>query len=272
MQNRLVGTLIVVTSVAVTSAVGCESLTREEAAAALEEIEVASQASALTSSSIEISTNFTIGDAAAVAATELGSFIESQMPCAAVTVAAGSVTVEYGANSGSCAYRGQQYAGTHQMTVMRNEMSEVIVEHTWTDFHNDTVSVSGTATVTWSFENPARQVDHTITWTRMSDGRTGVGSGSRVQRPLEGGLLTGFSVDGDRTWEGESGVWTLDIDEVQMRWVDAVPQSGTYTLVTPAGKMLALSFARASSTTITVTVASGMRSFDFNVVTLPSEE
>ena len=135
-----------------------------------------------------------------------------------------------------------------------------------------TVTVTGTAMVTWSFDDPSRHVVHELTWTRLSDGRQGTGSGDRTQRPLEEGLLTGFSVDGSRTWEGESGTWTLDIDGVEMRWVDAVPQRGSYTLTTPAAKMLSLSFERASATAIGVTITNGARSYDFEVVTLPAEE
>lgn len=257
--------------VAIAVAVGCQALTRAEAAEALEEAEVASQAQALTSSSVEISTSFTIGMAAEDAAAELRSFIETQLPCAQITLMNATLTIEYGANPGSCTYRGQTYGGVHQITLMRNEMDDVVVSHRWEDFHNDTVTVTGTAMVTWSFDDPSRHVVHELTWTRLSDGRMGTGSGDRTQRPLEGGILDGFSVDGERSWEGESGLWTLDIDNVEMRWVDAVPQAGSYTLTTPAAKMLSLSFARVDSTTIGVTITNGARTYEFDVTTLPSE-
>lgn len=201
---------------------------------------------------------------------EIASFVRSQLPCAEVTVAGATLTVEYGANPGMCTYRGQTYGGVHQVTVMRNQMDHVVVVHVWMDFHNRELSVTGQATVTWSFANRTRHVVHELTWTRQRDGRTGTGSGDRLQRPLEEGLLSGFRVDGARRWEGESGTWDLEIDGVQMRWVDPVPQAGTYTLTTPASKILTLAFARADSTTITVTIGNGSRSFDFDVVTLPS--
>lgn len=252
--------------------VGCQGLTRSEAAAALEEAELSSEAVALTSSSIEISTNFTIGEAVEDAAAELRSFVESQLPCAAITLEGNTLTTEYGANPGTCTYRGQTYGGVHQVSVMRNQMDDVIVEHSWMDFHNDRVSVSGHATVTWSFTEESRHVVHELTWTRLSDGRMGTGSGDRVQRPLDEGLLSGFSVDGTRQWEGESGTWDLAIENVEMRWVDPVPQSGRYVLTTPENKMLTLSFARSATSTITVTIASGARSYDIDVTTLPSEE
>lgn len=255
---------------AVSAAVGCETLTRAEAAEALEEAGLAAEAEALTSSSVEIGTSFTIGHAVEDAAAELRVFVESQLPCAAITVSGSTLSIEYGANPGTCVYRGQTYGGVHTISVMRNQMDDVVVEHTWNDFHNDRVSVTGHATVTWSLADPSRHVVHELTWTRLADGRTGVGSGDRTQRPLEEGLLSGFSVDGTRQWDGESGTWALAIEGVEMRWVDPVPQAGRYILTTPADKMLSLSFERASATSITVTIGNGSRSYDFDVVTLPA--
>lgn len=247
------------------------TLTRSEASAALDEAGLSSEAVALTSGSIEISTNFTIGGAVEDAAAEVRTFVETQLPCAAVTLEGATLTVEYGANPGGCTYRGQTYGGVHQITVMRNQMDDVVVEHRWEDFHDARLSVTGTATVTWSFEDPSRHVVHELTWTRTSDGRMGTGSGDRVQRPLDEGLLSGFSVEGTRRWEGESGTWDLTIEGVEMRWVDPVPQAGRYELITPDEDVLTLSFARADGDTITVTIASEEQSYDFDVTTLPSE-
>ena len=57
-------------------------MTQGEAHEALEESQADSQASSLTQNTIEISTNFTIGQGAANAAGELRQFIETQLPCA----------------------------------------------------------------------------------------------------------------------------------------------------------------------------------------------
>ncbi|MCA9580928.1 MAG: hypothetical protein KC416_03980 [Myxococcales bacterium] len=249
--------------------VGCEALTRDEAQQALDEVQLSSQASALTASSVEISTHFTIGDAVEQAAEELRSFVQSQLPCAEIALDGATLTIEYGANPGMCVYRGQTYAGTHQISVMNNEMDDVVVNHTWTDFQNQEVKVNGTATVTWSFADKERHVVHEATWERMSDGRTGTGSGDRIQKPLGGGLLEGFSVDGTHSWKGKSGNWHLDIDQVEMRWIDPVPQDGTYTLDTPFDKAVSVDFTRISATQIQVVISGPKKSFDFKVNTLP---
>jgi len=262
-------TAIGAAALAAATALGCQALTRAEASAALEEAGLAAEAEALTSGSVEIGTRFTIGMAVEDAAMELSSFIQSQLPCAAITVEGATLSIEYGANPGSCVYNGREYGGVHTISVMRNAMDDVVVSHRWDDFHDDRVTVSGSAMVTWSFDDATRHVVHELTWTRLSDGRSATGSGDRTQRALEGGLFEGFGVDGTRAWEGESGTWTLAIDGVEMRWVDPVPQAGTYTLTTPEAKTLSLGFTRADASTITVTVSSGARSYDFDVTTLP---
>lgn len=251
--------------------VGCEALTREEAAEALAELEVSSQASALTSSSVEISTNFTIGDAAEAAAEELRTFVETQLPCAEITLEGPTLTIEYGAKPGNCTYKGLTYEGTHKITVMRNEMNDVLVDHEWIAFRNDVVEVTGTAAVTWDFESETRAVSYEQTWTRRSDGRSGVGTGDVTATALDEGILSGFSVDGERDWTGKSGEWNLDIDNVEMRWVDPVPQAGKYTLDTPFDKRITMEFERQTATQILVTVKGPRREFEFKVTTLPEE-
>lgn len=247
---------------------GCVGLTLEEAKQVLEETKLVSQTSALTSSSVEISTNFTIGDAVQQAAEELRDFIQSQLPCAEITVTGATLTIDYGANPGNCKHNGHTFSGSHSITIERNQESGVQVEHIWTDFSNQVVELDGTATVTWDFSDRTRQVVHANNWTRLSDGRTGEGSGDRIQEALEAGILSGFRVDGERTWIGEGGEWNLDIDNVEMRWIDAVPQSGSYKLDAPFDKSVTVRFTRISDTQIEVTIEGPRNSFDFKVNTL----
>jgi hypothetical protein len=239
-------------------------MTQAEAREALEESSVESQAAALTTNTVEISTNFTIGKAAGEAAAELKTFIESQLPCAGITLANATLTVTYGAKPGNCTYRGHTFSGQHIVKVQKNE-DEIVVDHEWKELSNGKVKVSGTAHVTWDFGDKTRQVQHNLTWTRISDNRTGRGTGDILQRTLEGGLAEGIQVDGSRSWTGQNGRWDLAIEGVQMRWVDPVPQAGTYRLASPKGRSLALSFNRIDEDTIEVTIRNDKREFKFNV-------
>jgi len=241
-----------------------EPVTYSEAKQGLEEASASSQAADLTGSSIELSTSFTIGAAVKDAATELRTFIASQLPCADITLADAKLTVKYGAKPGNCTYHGHQFSGTHTIEVSRND-SEVHVDHTWTDLSNGIVKVTGTANVTWSAKDVSRRVVHELNWTRLRDGIQGTGKGDRTQRPLAGGIAEGFRVDGSRSWDGRAGHWDLAISGVEMRWADPVPQAGTYTLSTPKNKTLSLSFDRLDENRIQVTLASGEKSFKFVV-------
>ena len=249
---------------------GCQKendtpMTQAEAHDAMDETTASSQASSLTSSSIEVGTNFTIGGAVADAAAELKTFIGTQLPCAAVTLADATLTIQYGVNPGNCTFNGHTFTGSHSITVSKNDDSDVVVDHTWTNLSNGIVKVTGTAEVTWDLEEKSRHVQHDLTWTRIADGRTGHGTGDRTQTPLSGGIAEGIQVDGSRTWTGTSGTWDLTIDGVQMRWADPLPQAGSYHLATPKSRSLELDFNRVDSDTIRVTLKNGNRSFDFNV-------
>ena len=239
-------------------------MTQAEARDAMEESTVESQASALTTSSIEISTNFTIGKAVSEAASELKTFIETQLPCADISLAAATLTIRYGAKAGNCTYRGQRFTGKHVVKVDEND-DAVVVDHEWTDLSNGVVKVSGTAHVTWDFGDVTRRVQHDLSWTRLGDGRTGRGQGDRTQRPLQGGLAEGIQIDGSRSWTGPKGNWDLAIEGVQMRWTDPVPQAGTYRLASPKGRSLVLSFRRVDEDTIAVTVKNDTNEFTFDV-------
>ena len=242
-------------------------MTQSEAREAMDESTISSQAAALTTSSVEISTNFTIGKAVGEAASELKTFIETQLPCADIALADATLTVTYGAKPGNCTYRGNKFTGTHVVKVAKND-DEIVVDHEWKDLSNGVVKVSGTAHVTWDFDDETRHVQHELDWTRLSDGRTGKGQGDRIQKPLAGGVAEGIQVDGTRSWTGAKGKWDLAIQGVQMRWSDPVPQAGTYRLASPKGRSLEMSFARVDEDTIAVTVKNDTRQFTFNVNTL----
>ena len=155
---------------------GDEAFTRAEAQEALEESNGTTGADALASASIEISTNFTIGGAVEAAAGEVRNFVQTQLPCAEITLEGATLTVEYGVNPGNCTYRGHEFTGTHAVTVQANEMSQVLVHHEWTGFSNGVVMLDGTADVTWDFEEKSRHVSHHAEWTHLASGRTGVRS------------------------------------------------------------------------------------------------
>jgi hypothetical protein len=249
-----------------------EEMTTAEALQAVQEASASGDAENATSGSIEITTDFTIGQAAENAAQEIRTFIETQLPCAAITVSGATLSVEYGAKAGTCTYKGNTYSGKHEITVTKNDMADVVVDHKWTKLSNGRVEVTGTAEVTWSAANKNRHVIHELQWTRLVDGKTGTGTGDRTQKALEGGLVEGFQVDGSRSWTSVNGQWDLSIEGVQFRWIDPVPQAGSYSLVSPKDKTITMTFSRTDDDTIQVSLKSGEKTYLFNVSKLGAVE
>jgi hypothetical protein len=242
-----------------------DEMSRAEANQALDEATVESQGEALASDTIEIATSFTLGQAVDVAAQQISEFLKTQLPCAAITVDSGTVTVDYSAKGTTCTYHGHVITGQSQITVEKTDAGDVVVGHQWTALSNGIVQIDGTAVVTWSSANPSRHVQHDLVIERLRDQKTLDSSGDRTQTPLNGDVSTGIVVTGTRSWSSSAGTWDLTIDSVQMRWVDPVPQAGSYTLSTPKHRTLTLDFQRKDSDTITVTLSSGSRSFAFDV-------
>lgn len=240
-------------------------MTASEASQALTESTADTQASALTQNTIEISTNFTIGQGVASAAGELKTFIATQLPCADIELANSTLTVTYGAHPGNCTYHGHTFSGEHQITLTKVDAGDVEVDHKWTEISNGIVRVTGTAHVTWSAANASRHVTYDLNWTRIVDSLTGDATGDVTQAALPDGVATGIQIDGTRSWTGAAGKWNLNVSGVQVRWVDPVPQAGTYTLATPNNRSLSLGFNRVNDTTIAVTLSNGTRSFTFDV-------
>lgn len=242
-----------------------DELTFAQAQESLQEASASSQAENLAAASVDLSTHFTIGGAAENAAGELKAFLNSQMPCAEVTLENATLTVEYGVNPGNCTYRGHSFTGSSSVTLTRNATNEVVVDHVWRGLSNGVIQLDGTAQVTWNFQDTTRHVVHDLKWTHLASGRTGQGTGDRLQRPLAGGISEGFQIDGSRSWTGQRGTWDLGINGVQVRWADPVPEAGSYSLSTPYDKTVSMSFARVDGDTIRVTVSGPKRDFSFTV-------
>lgn len=241
--------------------VGCEPpseqpLSGDEARQALDETMASDRAMALTTETIEVTTSFTIGAGIEAAAEELRTFLDSQIPCSTVTLESNTLTVDYGSLGDQCVYHGKTYAGVHTITLVRNDLDSVEVSHSWQDMTDGTVTVSGAATVTWDATLLTRRVQHDLSWVGPG-GQSVDASGDRLQRlvaPAQG-IDGGVRIDGERQWVSDRGSWDLQIDGVEVRAQDPVPQLGTYTLTTANGKELALTFMRLDDDTIQVTMS-----------------
>ncbi|HRI08024.1 MAG TPA: hypothetical protein PKW35_09410 [Nannocystaceae bacterium] len=253
-------------ALAAAPATGCfdAGATNVEMRAAVNEAVSQGQAQAVENEIVEITTSFTIGAGLQEIAQEIHDFAQSQVPCSTVTVdaATNTVTIDFGELGDACVYNGHTYAGVVTVTV-EDEGGAVVVDHTYAELTNGEVTLSGTKKVTW--EDQSRRIVSDFEITR--DGATIDATSDRLQTLLDpaAGLAGGIEINGQRHWVGAKGEWDLQIDGVEVRWQDPVPQAGTYTLENPQDKAITMSFARLDEDTIEVTVDGGRRSRIYHV-------
>ncbi|NVB43063.1 hypothetical protein G6O69_34895 [Pseudenhygromyxa sp. WMMC2535] len=227
---------------------------------ALDEAVVQGEAQAMANDVIEISTSFTIGQAVAEAREEIRAFAESQIPCSSVTLEGETgLSIDFG-ELGDCSYNGKTYAGVITLDLEANaDASEVIVHHGAEAFRNEDIQLDGSIDVTWG--GGARKVVSDLSFS----GEGGVSleiSANRTMTFIDPalGLAGGVEISGSRTWESARGQWSLDIDAVEVRGQDPVPQSGEYVLTNPDDAVVTMSFERLDEDTIQVTMTgSGSR-------------
>ncbi len=244
---------------------GCE--TEEmgvlEALAALEEVNQSARGEQATGDVIEISTDFTIGDALAAAAQTIADFWESQAPCTTVTVDGNVTTIDYGTLDDECKFNGKSYSGVNTVTVQSTTAGELEVLHDWNGFSDGDVQVDGGATVTWSGDDHTRHVVTEHTWTDTEGTSVDV-YGDHVSGRIQEDVpvwLDGFTLDGTRDWTSDSGDWALTMQGLELRLIDPAPQTGAIDLTSPKGKTLGIVYERVDEDTIQATLV-GVRGGD----------
>ena len=75
-------------------------------------------------------------------------------------------------------------------------------------------------------------------------------------------------MNGERNWHGPRGDWHLDIEDVEIRGQDPVPQAGSYHLTTPRDKDLSATFERIDDDTIQVTLQGPTRKMVFRITSV----
>ena len=257
---------------------GClrDNMTNREVLQALQETADSSRGERATTEPIEISTEFTIGDAVEAAAQQMADFWASQEPCTTVTAEAGLVTVDYGGLDDDCEFEGSTYGGLATIAVDDTTEGQLQVTHTWDALTDGLTQVDGGAVVTWTGQGAvSRQVVTDHTWTDVESGDAVDVLGDHTWGFLneDEGLDAGLTLEGTRTWFSESGEWNIDMSGLEVRLQDPVAQAGSIVLTSPANKELTLVHERVDDTTIRITLTGARRDwvFDINQLGIPSE-
>lgn len=240
-----------------------QSGSNEEFRLAVDESVATGQAEAAEQDIVEISTSFTLGQAAQQAILGIQAFVESQAACATVTPSGDrGLRIDFGDLADDCTYKGRNYGGVLTIEVEASD-GAAVVHHTAEGFTNGVVTLDGTAEVTWTAAS--RHVVSDLAFAR--DGRAFTVEGDRTQRLLDAGagLSGGIVVDGTRDWHNDRGDFALTIEGVELRPADPIPQAGTYRLVVPSGAEVSLAFERVDADTIEVRIDGGRRDRVFRV-------
>ncbi len=249
----------------------CDALpmTWAEVSAALEESQTTARVDGFTSGIVEISTDFTMGQAVEDAAEELRAFLESQVPCSTVTRSNLTVTMDFGTLDDDCVWNGRTYAGVSQISLAELTDTTATIEHAWIGMTDGEITMDGGATVTWDADQASRHVTHEIVWTD-AEGVERIGGGDRTQTLIDrdAGIEAGIVVQGSRDWATPDGDWVLSINDVEMRPQDPVPQDGEYQLANPKGKTATLTFARLDDDTIEVVLSGGREDHVWHVTSI----
>lgn len=238
--------------------------TNQQVRDALAEVVLTGEALALEDGIVEITTSFTIGDGIEAIANEVRSFAQSQVPCSTVqSPQPGTLVIDFGELGDACRYRGKTYAGV--VTVQWELGDEaVVVTHDYDAITNGHVTLDGQAVVTW--RERSRQVQTDLQF--AGEDATVEVQSDRTQSLLGDRVEDGIKIVGYRDWSGPAGAWELDIDDVEFRLIDPIPQAGSYTLTTPQEQELTMSFERIDGDTIEVSVTGGRRDIVFRVTAL----
>lgn len=261
-MTKRASSLLALPVVLATSGLGCdgEFFSGSDFRMAVDDVVATGQGESLQNDVIEITTSFTLGDGARAVAEQVGDFVRSQLPCATVSSPDDkTLSIAFGTVAGNCTYNGRTLSGTVVVGYVV-EGEQVIVTHEYTGLTDGRATLDGEATVTWSVGERHVVTDFDIS-TERGDFEA---SSDRTQKRL-GEIGEGIVVDGSRDWSGPRGDFHLDIDGVQMRGIDPVPQAGSYALERPNGDVMTMTFERIDDDTIEIVVDGGRRDRTFRV-------
>jgi hypothetical protein len=227
---------------------------------AVDEVVASGQAASLEDGVVEITTDFTLGDGLNGILEQIRSFVQSQIPCSTIEATDDhALVIDFGELDDACEFRGRTFAGI--VTVSYEIVGDdVVVTHDYDAVTDGRATLDGESVVTWSERSRRVVTDFDVTAPRGE-----FSSDSDRTQTLIGEPGDGIRVDGERNWHGEHGDWHLEIEDVEMRAVDPVPQDGVYVLTTANDKEITMTFDRVDDDTIEVRLSGGRRDRVFRV-------
>lgn len=216
---------------------------------------------------LDLTTEQTIGERHDAAAQTVADWFASQAPCATSTLTgnadAATLTLDFGTVAGACVWQGASTTGQWTLDFTDALDNGHSIDHTWTSLHHGELDLDGTATVTVPSSGDARTVTTDHVWTDP-DGTVDV-QGTHTLQWLD--LAAGeLHLDGSRQWTDEEGTWSLEVVDCAFFLDEAIPYTGTWTITRPDDRTVDLVFGRDGEGETTVTLDGTWRSWVFVVM------
>ncbi|MEE2779098.1 MAG: hypothetical protein VYE15_01140 [Myxococcota bacterium] len=241
---------------------GCEEgvLTRDEARSALNETSLSTQVyglATLVASSLQSQQASTEEELAS----DLRSWWAQQLDCGTVAGEGTGVSVVF--DEQGCDWLQRTWTGEIALEVTGTSAQQHQLSGTFTQVSTGILAVSGSVSVTWSREANTGTIVHSLTWSDGTNGRVSEGE-CVLTLEEDGGVVT---LNGERSWDGDTGPWTLTLEGTAVRGADPVPETGRYKVESPVAGPLDLDFQRGGEDTLSVSVTGMGQAYSFTVVT-----
>ncbi|HWB73542.1 MAG TPA: hypothetical protein VG755_01280 [Nannocystaceae bacterium] len=176
------------------------------------------------------------------------ALIASQLPCSTITtVGEDTLVIDFGTLADECTFRDRTWAGVVTIAYA-TDGDAIVATHEFDGITDGKVTIDGSATVTKT--DASRHIVTDFTFDGPERGFSV--KSDRVQTPLAD--EDGVHIDGTRDFTGDRGERHVDIEGVEVRRGDSVPQAGSLAITRDDGRTLTMSFARIDDETIAVTV------------------
>lgn len=253
---------LIILALAALGALGCEEglLTRDEARAALNEASLSTQIHGLVT--VVASSGREVGAGTREeTAQALHTWWSTEVLCGTAGVEGTTVTVLF--DEGGCPWLDRTWTGQLSLEVTSSSGTERSMSVLFTDVGTGLLVVSGTMESQWDLAQDQGTISHSLVWSDGNNGRVGEGETSLTF--AEDGAVA--EIEGLRTWDGDTGAWSLTLDKAHIRGADPVPETGTYTVESPLTESLVLAFERASDRELEVAISGPGHTYHFTVVT-----
>jgi hypothetical protein len=252
---------------------------------ALDEMAWATRSQMITGELVALATVISPEQSLDKSAVELGTWVQSEWACANPTVDDEVVQLTLPDLSSGCRRRGETLSGEVAITIITNNEFSAEVEFKWNALTDGVVTVDGVAAVIWEHGKPWQTVTQNVDiYVNTTPEKVLTTEETFSVEPLQD--EQGMTLYGTRCWTTDNGTecatsdgqqaclseeidcWSLDFMELEILWMEPIPQEGVHTFVNAQDEHYTFAYDRESEHMVKVTASDGSENYFFEVTTL----